>query len=344
MQFLMDYYGSHAPWPFIAIPSGNYTSGDSTSLNLAWNPLTVGGVDDQGTGSSRTDDVVDATSRWTNPTIGTSYVDWEVPSVVAPSLDQVTDGQTDYNGGTSMASAQVAGIATQVLSTNTAMETWPEPIRALIICSADQDVDTTVGQMDLNDGTDDKGGAGEVNGQLAVTLADTSNRLNVENTATWRGYNFGSLRQGPLCDPVNNNPPGCYPDQVPQNTTWNHYYHIKWDPNVSGNPSLSSPKTRVVFTWDAHASCSGVGTGSATCVDNTSHYIDADFDIYVYRDSDNHMMAYSDTVASNWEMVEFVPAAGVSYTVKIVVNGWWLSSGVATYYGMAWNTATYATK
>jgi hypothetical protein len=225
---------------------------------------------------------------------------------------------------------------------NSALNAWPEPIRALLICSADQDVDTTAGQFSTWDGIDDRGGAGEVNGQLAVQMADPANKHSPDGIGTWRGHDYLDLRNAPLCDIVNNNPPGCNWGSVPAGTMWNHYYHVKWDPAVTGNPSLANPKMRVALTWDAHVSCTNVTTQDAACTDDASHFIDADIDMYVYRHSNGQMVAHSTTSYSNWEFVEFVPEAGVDYDVKLfVASAWWAPY---TYMGIAWNTATYATK
>jgi hypothetical protein len=176
-------------------------------------------------------------------------------------------------------------------------------------------------------------------------MADPANKHSPDGTGTWRGFDYLDLRNAPLCDIVNNNPPGCNWGSVPAGTVWNHHYHVKWDPAVTGNPSLANPKTRIVLTWDAHVSCTNATTFDAACTDNSTHYIDADVDMLVYRNWENpyqkQMVAHSTSTHSNWEFVEFVPEAGVDYQVEIFISNWFAAY---TYIGIAWNTATYATK
>lgn len=322
---VFDYYASHSPWPFITIPSGNIVDGQTQVTNWAHNSLTVGGVDDNNS-SGRTDDSIDTSSRYGNPPDFDGYnthLDWELPHVVAPTTAQRTaDVPTSYDGGTSIASAQVAGIAAQMSFTNPLLNEWPEATRALLICSADIDVDQ--GRLNMNqqdDELDDRDGAGEVNAQLANQLSVPANFKEPNNAPTPSGFGFHYIE--------NSTGTGTYQAGA---SNWSLVYSGKW----SGTNPSSNPRMRVVLTWDAHTDCTEPPDNIYTSCNSST--IDADIDIGVVRASDGHPMALSYTWYSNWEMVEFVPENGVQYDFHISVFNW---NNPYTYYGIAWNTATY---
>lgn len=312
---LMDYWVTRYPWPLITIPAGNYGGGGSgaTVTNASYNSLTVGGTDDSGDGQ-RSNDVMDTHSR-ANNCVATwlgrcdasgNKLDWELPNVVAPSKDQATDGQTDFDTGTSISSAQVAGVAAQMMQANSTLVTWGEAVRAIMMCTANRDVDG--GRFSWNDTVDDKDGAGEVNAQLAVSLAATSG-VAPDNLALERGWDGRSLT-------TTLNPEQSYV-----------HYHAK--------TTQTGKRMRVVITWDASTTCTDIASTTAACQPTN---IDCDLDLFV--SSGGTTVASSESFAANWEMVEFAATANTVYDIDIFIPAW-ASGHTHTYYGIAWSVDDY---
>jgi hypothetical protein len=311
---LVDYWTMMGPYPTITLPSGNSPSAPTRAhvYDSAYNALVVGGTNDQATGS-RADDSIDTGSADLND----SDNDWELPNVVAPSVYIVTDGfdPAPYSLGTSVAAPMVAGIAAQIHQTNNALRPWPEATRAILMCSANRDVNG--GRLNLTDGTDDRDGAGEVNATLAVQLASASNKVTVGNTAVAQGIDYQYFASV----------------YAPNGTTYSGKYYLK--------TTESSKRGRVVFTWDAHASCTNwTSSSNLTPPSCDAQVLDADLDIEVYNNDNNsqYPILTSTTTNGNWEFLEWAAAANTTYRVEIRAYHWFNSS---TYYGIAWNFDDY---
>lgn len=309
---LVDYWTMIGPYPTITLAGGNLPNAPTrdTTLGTAYNAVVVGGIDDKGT-SSRSDD-----SMWFMNADLNYLSDWELPNLVAPAAGVVTDGLDPGNGGigTSVAAPMVAGIAAQIHQTNNDLRPWPEATRAILMCSANRDVDG--GRLSLVDSIDDRDGAGEANATLAVQLASASNKVTVGNTPVARGIDYQYFS----------------PAYAPSGTTYSGKYYMK--------TTESSKRARVVFTWDAHATCTNWSSSSnLTPPACDAQVLDADLDIQVYDETDSDWKGISNTTNGNWEFVEFVAEPDHVYRVEIVAYNWFNAS---TYYGIAWNFDEYA--
>lgn len=133
--------------------AGNYDRGYYPeffvgSPGLAWNTLTVGGIDD-GQTASRAGDVIWYRSG-TDPA-GSCYIepgywkrpngDFQKPDVSAPAVGVTTAfgprfGSRLSGNGTSIATPITAGVATQLIGRNGVLAAQPEALRALIMAGA----------------------------------------------------------------------------------------------------------------------------------------------------------------------------------------------------------------
>ena len=97
---------------------------------------------------------------------------------------------------------------------------------------------------------------------------------------------------------------------------------------------FSTLKLRVVLSWDSTATCSNMGTGSASC---SADSMDADLDLRVRRESDNHTW-YSDTSGASYEYIQIDATAGETYDIIINVYSW---TATYTYFGLSWEIAAF---
>jgi hypothetical protein len=262
---LFDYYVKNTPWPLVNYAGGNHndepmpkqncgTACTNTDCNVvckAFNGLIVGAVNDCNT-SSRTDDVMACFSCHLNSD------NRELPMIVAPGQEIQADGVTD--SGTSYASPMVAAAAAQVVQRNTALRSWPEALRSILMAGATENISAST--LDLHDSIDDRDGAGELDVATAVTIADSANKVDGGNAARSSGFDYGTLTSS-------GTPTGNYYSEtyVASKNAWH--------------------RLRVVLNWDSTASCTTSG-GSTTC---SSDQLDADLDLYVYRKSDGQFIA-----------------------------------------------------
>ena len=310
---LLDYWVKTTPFPFISVPIGTTgatftacndpcTNTPDASYATGANVLLVGGSRDCGD-SDRSNDLAFCEARSTNA--GTT--DREEPQLVAPAKDIDSDGYV-CGSGVSWASAMVAGIATQLLEENSALDGWPEAMRAILTCTANENIHG--GVLDLDDATDDRDGAGEANAYRAVRLAISTNKRNGGNAATAQGYDYGTITS----------------TDTPAGNFYSEVYAAK---------TLSSGKrTRVVLTWDGTATCSD-NTDKTTCSSNGK---DADLDLYVYKNG--QLVDSSVSVDNTFEFVEFDATANDTYDIKVKVYSWTESS---TYFALAWEIGDFST-
>ena len=108
-----------------------------TSPGLAYNVITVGGIDDRNTPIG-SDDTMYSCSSFTNPTSTSS--DREKPELVAPAvnLTLATNGPANLVTvtGTSGAAPQVAAAAALLIQKNSRLAFWPEIVRATTMATA----------------------------------------------------------------------------------------------------------------------------------------------------------------------------------------------------------------
>jgi hypothetical protein len=288
----IDWYTKNYPYPLIVTSSGN-DGGYSQNKNR--NGLVIGASDDKGT-SSTSDDTIASISSWQNPS--TLHSDLELPALVAPGVAVDSANLSNYTG-TSFATAQVTGAAMLMLSRDGNLAGWPEESRAVLMATAVANVDGAV--FSHLPTSDMKDGAGRLNTYNAVLLADPANSVGTNNIARANGRSHINMSLA--------------------NDFTSSIYNGTWTIQAA-----SSGNIRVIATWDATPSCSGIG--GTNCTES----LDADLDLLVYS-STGVLICSSTAFDSSWEGCDFSSTAGATYTVKISQAS---RNRDETYFALAW--------
>lgn len=177
----------HNRWRTIVKSAGNRNCGnaggpggtpdaDVTGPGLAYNIVTVGGLDDQGT-AQWGDDTMYACSSFGDPT--SQNGDREKPELVAPAanIEMVDPGPANLavDSGTSFAAPHVTGVTALLMQQNSRLTFWPEITRAVLMASATHNIE---GSTRLSD----QDGAGGLAANRASGI--------VGNTPAWNGVGF----------------------------------------------------------------------------------------------------------------------------------------------------------
>ncbi|MEZ4266892.1 MAG: S8 family serine peptidase [Myxococcota bacterium] len=306
---LFDYWAKTSPnYPLISIASGNggppaiacgaaCGNGAASTTCRTFNTLIVGGSNDCGT-ASRTDD------RSYCPTSHLNVSSREYPHLVASAQNLHIDGLAFAVSGTSFAAPAVAGAAAQMHEVNSALRIWPEVVRSILMNGASEVVDG--GPLDLMDAVDDRDGAGELSVQRSLSIAYTSSKRDGGNTPVSVGHDYGTMTSS----------------GTPAGSLYAETYYVK--------TTFADLRLRAVLSFDATTTCTNPALTTASCVAPT---LDGDLDLFVYRDSDGVLMAYSATAANSYEFVEFAVQPNVTYRIVISAYSWTSSN---TYWGLSW--------
>jgi hypothetical protein len=152
-------------WITITKSAGNRgnSDGDVTSPGLAWNIITVGGINDKGN-DNWADDVMYGASSFNNPK--STHGDREKPEVCAvgenvrsTTLASPWIQAAPGGSGTSYAAPMVAGAAAIIIERNWALGYWPEIVKAIVMSGATHNIE---GAQRLSN----KDGAGAINVDL----------------------------------------------------------------------------------------------------------------------------------------------------------------------------------
>jgi subtilisin family serine protease len=177
----------HNRWRTIVKSAGNRNCGntggpggmpdaDVTNPGLAYNVITVGGLDDRGT-AQWSDDTMYACSSFGDPT--SQNGDREKPELVAPAanIEMVDPGPANLavDSGTSFAAPHVTGVTALLMQQNSRLTIWPEITRAILMASATHNIE---GSTRLSD----QDGAGGM-------AADRASGI-VGNPPAWNGVAF----------------------------------------------------------------------------------------------------------------------------------------------------------
>ncbi|HSK94923.1 MAG TPA: S8 family serine peptidase [Candidatus Angelobacter sp.] len=174
----------------VVASSGNYSTfgnWDVVSPGTGYNVLTVGGVDDRGTGGTGDDRVWyvpgsdGAAYRDRTNAAWNAHGDYNKPNLAGPAVDVRTANGTT-GSGTSISSPVVAGIAAQIVGRAPTLAAWPEATRAILMAGAHRRTPMPGGGFSA-----DHEGVG-------TASALWSNRI--LDRGTFGGYTFGAMQRG----------------------------------------------------------------------------------------------------------------------------------------------------
>lgn len=232
----------------------------------------------------------------------------ELPNLVAPAKGIDAEGYT--GDGTSLAAPQVTGAAAQLMQRDSTLENWGEAVRAILMAGADEDVHG--GRLSLTDGVDDRDGAGLLNVDRSLQIA--ASRTPPWTPGNWpvqQGFNYGTI----------------YASTTPAGTWFSSMWKV---PHV-----MTGGRLRGVLTWNASSTCTNPHLDTFSCL---ASQLQANLNLYVYRDSDGSLVGSSTSVADNYEVVEFATAPGEVYSIHIHVQSW---SDTFTFFGIAWSQGQF---
>jgi len=308
-----DYTVVHPPYATQVMAAGKHLQYAGSKPDISWrtfNCIVVGASNDMST-ADRAQHNMYYNSAWMNPDGGGVWEDFEVPHLVAPGYAvESANGPTGLSAmGTSPASAIATGIVAQLISRNITLKWWPEAIRAIMMAGATENIEGPV--LDLGDEVDDKDGAGEVDAQRSINIADPAK------------FNSGGR-------PV---PVGHYFDSVNFAQDFGRYYNVVWTTTAYYPYDY---RLRVVLSWDASVEC----TNPADPESCGSQVLDCDLDLYVFEQGNTQPVAYSTSYDNSYEFIQFTPVPGRVYYIKVKKATSCPSTG--TYMALAFSNGVYS--
>ena len=302
-DLLKDMLALRWPYPTIVQAAGNFWVGDSDNItppedefvnHKGYNSLAVGNHDD--TAGSMSGDSV-----FRNPT--TTHGDRELPEVAANGTGVSANGQS--KSGTSFSAPATAGVTALLQDVDGVLCSWPEGCRAILMASAGRNVRGSTWWQDVIGGVDARDGAGAVDAQSGVQIAQQ--RRSRGAPATRRGWDVGTLSSGNFG-----------PDRL---ATFR--YHV-------GVPShIFFPRVRVALAWDSAVTTSGDNATAST--------LTVDFDLLV-RDSRGVQVASAASWDNSYEVVDFAAVAGETY--DLIIRRWSGTDNV--WFGIAWTVTGFS--
>jgi hypothetical protein len=279
MDRAFDYYARERNVTLV-VAAGN-SGGSLSSPAKAWNIISVGGSDDQGTADWS--DLMYANSSYIDPTSGPNgHGDREKPEVVAPAVSISAlgpDGTPAPKNGTSYAAPQVSGLAALLMNRNSALTVWPEAVKAIIMASAIHNID---GPKDIPSYQDLKDGAGAIVADLADTIANVRQSSGaVCNEPCWWGV--GTSDSNPLVG-----------GSIYQYFT-----------------ASQGERVRVAIAW--FASADAPATPPALARDELL----TNYQLYVYKPSGGDPIGYTASWDNNYELVDFFATETGQYQIRI---------------------------
>jgi hypothetical protein len=294
---LKDYLALRWPYPTIVQAAGNFWQGDADDIqppsdeyvnHKGYNTLSLGNHDD-------TAGTMSSDSVFRNPT--SAHGDRELPELAANGTGVSANGQT--MSGTSFAAPAAAGVTALLQDVDPVLCSWPEGCRAILLASAGRNVSGSTWWSDVASRTDASDGAGAVDAESGVRIAQQRRWRGAPATA--RGWDVGTLTSADVGD-----------DRL---ATFRYHVQVPWFGFLS--------KVKVALAWDSKVtSFLGLPLSSTLTVD---------LDLVV-RDSSGRQVAASASWDNSYEVVEFTPARGETY--EIVVRRWSGTDNV--WFGLAW--------
>lgn len=300
-DLLKDHLATQYPFPTIVHAAGNITVTPEYVNHKGFNTISVGNHNDTATAMA-------SDSVFKNP--ASPHGDRELPEIAANGTGVTAVGVSD--SGTSFAAPAVAGTVALLQSVDGTLKSWPEGCRAILFASADRNVSGGTWTTDLGQRIDQSDGAGALNAQLAVMIAQIRGARDAP--ATVRSWDAASLQ----------------PSIFDASTRWAKFrYRVQVPQNLIQFP-LWRYTVKVALAWDSKFVTSAAGVEGST--------LTVDLDLVVL-DSSGNQAAVSASNDNSYEIAEFVGTPGATY--DIVVRHW---SGDFDYlwYGIAWNVTSRA--
>ena len=213
------------PYPTIVQAAGNFFVGDADGIipiedefvnHKGFNTLAIGNHDD-------TAGAMSGDSVFRNPT--TTHGDRELPELAANGTGVSANGQN--KSGTSFAAPATAGVTALLQDVDGVLCSWPEGCRAILMASAGRNVRGSTWWQDVVSGVDARDGAGAVDAQAGVLIAQQ--RRFRDAPATRRGWDVGTLSSSVIG-----------PDRL---ATFRYHVTV---PNL-----IFFPKVKVALAWDS---------------------------------------------------------------------------------------------
>jgi Subtilase family len=300
---LKDWLILRWPYPTILQAAGNFWSGDSDNItppedefvnHKGFNSVNLANHDD-------TAGSIAGGSTFRNPT--TTHADRELPELAANGTGVTSNGATD--SGTSFAAPAAAGVTALLQDVSTTLQSWPEGCRAILLAGADRNVRDGTWWNDVTAGVDGRDGAGAVNAEESVRIAQQERWRDAP--ATLRGWDVGTFRSSDV--------------GANGHATFRYRVTTPW--------LLFNPRVKVALAWDstvASITLPFIGTLPL------SSRLTVDLDLLVF-DSAGNQVASSASWDNSYEVVEFAAQRGETY--DIVIRRW--SGTDSVWYGVAWN-------
>jgi len=291
-DLLKDYLALHYPYPTIVQAAGNIIGPSEAGEYVnhkGYNTLSIGSHDDSAS-------LVPTWSVMRNPS--SAHGDRELPELSANGTDVTALGLT--MSGTSFSAPAVAGVVALIQqASNGILRSWPEGCRAILLASAGRNITGSTWWDDVVNRTDGSDGAGAVDAQAGVKIAQSRQLPN--SPASVRGYDIGTLTTA----------------EFGADKLATFRYHV-----AVGN---TAAVVKVALAWDSLVTADQSGNP-------LSSTLTVDLDLLV-NDSNGNFVAGSSSYDNSYEIVEFLGAANQTY--EIVIRRW--SGTDTTWYGVAWN-------
>jgi len=302
-DLLKDMLALRWPYPTILQAAGNFWVGDADGItppedefvnHKGFNSIAVGNHDDTA-GSMSSDSV------FRNPS--TTHGDRELPELAANGTSVSANGQN--KSGTSFSAPATAGVTALLQDVDSVLCSWPEGCRAILMAAAGRNVRGNTWWQDVIGGVDARDGAGAVDAQSGVQIAQQRRFRGAP--ATRRGWDVGTLSSA----------------DFGQDRLATFRYHIAV-PNL-----VFFPRVRVALAWDSAVTTSGDNATAST--------LTVDFDLLV-RDSHGLQVASAASWDNSYEVVDFAATAGETY--DIVIRRW--SGTDSVWFGVAWTVTGWS--
>ena len=299
-DLLKDWLALRFPYPTIVTASGNFWQGDNDNIqppadeyvnHKGYNTLAIGNHDD-------TAGAMSGDSVFRNPM--SSHGDRELPELSANGTGVTSVGHT--MSGTSFAAPAVAGVTAILQDVDGVLCSWPEGCRAILLASAGRNVRDNTWWQDVLSRVDARDGAGAVDAQAGVAIAQQRRSRNA--SATRRGWDVGTLSSASF--------------GADRLATFRYRVAVPF--------TLFSPTVKVALAWDSAVTSSGDTATAST--------LTVDFDLII-RDSRGVQVASAASWDNSYEIAEFAAQRGETY--EIVIRRW--SGTDSVWYGVAWNVS-----